>query len=132
MITALYASLLALLMMWLAVQVIKQRRTNKVAHGDGNGNESVEALQIARSAQGNAVDSIPITLILLALLELNGANVLLIHGLGIVFLVGRVVHAKAILNQDLKARVIGMKVTFASMFALVVLNLLYLPFDKMW
>ena len=132
MITALYASLLALLMMWLAVQVIKQRRINKVAHGDGNGNESIEALQIVRSAQGNAVDSIPITLIMLALLELNGANLFIIHGLGIVFLVGRVVHGKAILKRDLKGRVMGMKLTFATMFALVVLNLLYLPFDKMW
>lgn len=128
MVTALYAALLALLMMWLAVQVIKQRRSNKVAHADGG----VEALQIARSAQGNAVDSIPITVILLALLEFNGANVLLIHGLGIVFLVGRIVHARAILAQDLNGRVMGMKLTFAIMFALVILNLIYLPFDKLW
>ncbi|EGU44336.1 glutathione S-transferase-related protein [Vibrio ichthyoenteri ATCC 700023] len=128
MITALYAALLALLMMWLAVQVIKQRRKNRVAYADGG----IEGLQIARSAQGNAVDSIPITVILLALLEFNGANVLLIHGLGILFLVGRIVHARAILAQDLKGRVMGMKLTFATMFALVVLNLIYLPFDKLW
>ncbi|KII76317.1 MAPEG family protein [Vibrio renipiscarius] len=128
MITALYAALLTLLMMWLAVQVIKQRKHHQVAHGDGQ----IEALEVARSAHGNAVDCIPMTVILLALLEFNGANVLLIHGLGVVFLVGRVVHARAILSQDFKGRVMGMKLTFATMFALVILNLVYLPFDKFW
>ncbi|MDW1918451.1 MAPEG family protein, partial [Vibrio sp. Vb0349] len=62
MITALYASILALLLVWLAFQVIKQRRLNKVAYADGG----VEALQIARSAQSNASEYIPITLILMA------------------------------------------------------------------
>ncbi|WP_418114912.1 MAPEG family protein [Vibrio scophthalmi] len=128
MITALYAALLAVLMMWLAVQVIKQRRKNKVAYADGG----IEGLQIARSAQGNAVDSIPITVILLALLEMNGANVLLIHGIGILFLVARIVHARAILAQDLNGRIMGMKLTFATMFTLVILNVVYLPFDKLW
>ncbi|ROV58910.1 hypothetical protein EGH82_16165 [Vibrio ponticus] len=128
MITALYASLLTLLMMWLAVQVIKQRRTNRVAHADGG----IEGLQIARSAQGNAVDYIPITVILLALVEYNGANSLIIHGLGVLFLVGRIIHARAILAKDLKGRVMGMKLTFAVMFTLVVFNFIYLPFDKLW
>ncbi|MBA5761324.1 MAPEG family protein [Vibrio sp. 404] len=128
MITALYASLLALLMMWLAVQVIKQRHKSRVAYADGG----IDELKIARSAQGNAAEYIPITLILLALIEHNGANVLLIHGLGILFLVGRVIHAKAILAENIKGRVTGMKLTFAVMFALVVLNLIYLPFDKLW
>jgi len=128
MITALYASLLALLMIWLAVQVIKQRRKNRIAYADGG----IEGLQVARSAHGNAVDYIPITVILLALIEFNGANVLLIHGLGIIFLVGRVLHARAILAQELKGRINGMKLTFAVMFVLVVLNLVYLPFDKLW
>lgn len=128
MITALYASLLALLMMWLAVQVIKQRRINQVAFADGG----VEDLQVARSAQGNASEYIPITIVLLGLLELNGANVMLIHGLGVLFMVGRVIHARAILAKNLTGRVTGMKLTFAVMFTLVVLNLAYLPFDKLW
>ena len=50
MITALYASFLALLLIWLAFQVVKQRRSNKIAYADGG----VAALQIARSAQSNA------------------------------------------------------------------------------
>lgn len=38
MITALYASILAALMIWLSIQVIKQRRSAKVAYADGGVN----------------------------------------------------------------------------------------------
>ncbi|MGF1911344.1 MAPEG family protein [Vibrio kasasachensis] len=128
MITALYAALLALLMIWLAVQVIKLRHKNKVSHADGE----IEDLQVARGAQGNAAEYIPITLILMTLIEYNGANALLIHGLGVLFVLGRVIHARAILSKNFSGRVKGMKLTFAVMFTLVILNFVYLPFDKLW
>ncbi|MET2900004.1 MAPEG family protein [Vibrio rotiferianus] len=128
MITALYASALALLLIWLAFQVIKQRRSNKIAYADGG----VESLQIARSAQSNASEYIPITLILMALLEYNGASVLWIHLVGIAFVIGRVIHARGILAEDLKGRVTGMKLTFFTMIGLVALNLIYLPYGNLW
>lgn len=128
MITALYASALALLLIWLAFQVIKQRRSNKIAYADGG----VESLQIARSAQSNASEYIPITLILMALLEYNGASVLWIHLAGIAFVIGRVIHARGILAEDLKGRVTGMKLTFFTMIGLVALNLIYLPYGHLW
>ncbi|USD43448.1 MAPEG family protein [Vibrio sp. SCSIO 43135] len=128
MITALYASILAGLMIWLAIQVIKQRRANQVKYADGG----VDGLQIARSAQGNAAEYIPITLILMALVEYNGASALLIHVIGVSFIAGRIMHAKAILNDKLKGRISGMKLTFAAMAVLIVLNLWYLPFEKLW
>ncbi|MGY3572457.1 MAPEG family protein [Vibrio paucivorans] len=128
MITALYASILAGLMIWLAIQVIKQRRANQVKYADGG----VDGLQIARSAQGNAAEYIPITLILMALVEYNGASALLIHVIGVSFVAGRIMHAKAILNDKLKGRISGMKLTFAAMAVLIVLNLWYLPFEKLW
>ncbi|ELI0633146.1 MAPEG family protein [Vibrio harveyi] len=128
MVTALYASILALLLIWLAFQVIKQRRSNKIAYADGG----VEALQIARSAQSNASEYVPITLILMALLEYNGASLLWIHLAGIVFVIGRVIHAKGILGEDLKGRITGMKSTFFTMIGLVALNLIYLPYGSLW
>ncbi|MDK9778445.1 MULTISPECIES: MAPEG family protein [unclassified Vibrio] len=128
MITALYASALALLLIWLAFQVIKQRRSNKIAYADGG----VESLQIARSAQSNASEYIPITLILMALLEYNGASVLWIHLAGTAFVIGRVIHARGILAEDLKGRVTGMKLTFFTMIGLVALNLIYLPYGNLW
>ena len=127
MVTALYASLLTLVMLWLSIEVIKQRRKNQVAHADGG----VESLQVARSAQSNAMDYIPITVILMGLLEMNGAGVWLIHVIGIAFVAGRIIHGKSILVRSLKGRKQGMYLTFASMVSLVVLNLIYLPFDKL-
>lgn len=128
MVTALYAAILAVLMIWLSIQVIKQRRKAQVKYADGG----VDALTIARSAHSNAVDYVPITLILMALLEHNGAQLWMIHLFGIAFVVGRVLHAKGILADRLKGRVSGMKLTFAVMAALVVLNIVYLPFDRLW
>ncbi|ELB1638131.1 MAPEG family protein [Vibrio alginolyticus] len=128
MITALYANILAILIIWLAVQVIKLRRLNQIAYADGG----VEALQIARSAQSNATEYIPITLILMALLEFNSAYPTWIHLIGIIFVIGRVIHAKGILKKDLKKRIRGMQVTFLVILSLVVLNMIYLPYDKLW
>ncbi|ELB2808870.1 MAPEG family protein [Vibrio alginolyticus] len=128
MITALYANILAILIIWLAVQVIKQRRLNQIAYADGG----VDALQIARSAQSNATEYIPITLILMALLEFNSAYPTWIHLTGIIFVIGRVIHAKGILKKDLKKRIRGMQVTFLVILSLVVLNMIYLPYDKLW
>ncbi|EPE2683124.1 MAPEG family protein [Vibrio alginolyticus] len=128
MITALYANILAILIIWLAVQVINQRRLNQIAYADGG----VEALQIARSAQSNATEYIPITLILMALLEFNSAYPTWIHLTGIIFVIGRVIHAKGILKKDLKKRIRGMQVTFLVILSLVVLNMIYLPYDKLW
>ncbi|EMG1954653.1 MAPEG family protein [Vibrio alginolyticus] len=128
MITALYANILAILIIWLAVQVIKQRRLNQIAYADGG----VEALQIARSAQSNATEYIPITLILMALLEFNSAYPTWIHLTGIIFVIGRVIHAKGILKKELKKRIRGMQVTFLVILSLVVLNMIYLPYDKLW
>ncbi|MFH4753644.1 MAPEG family protein [Vibrio alginolyticus] len=124
----LYANILAILIIWLAVQVIKQRRLNQIAYADGG----VEALQIARSAQSNATEYIPITLILMALLEFNSAYPTWIHLTGIIFVIGRVIHAKGILKKDLKKRIRGMQVTFLVILSLVVLNMIYLPYDKLW
>lgn len=128
MITALYAAILASLMIWLSIQVIKQRRKAQVKYSDGG----VDALTIARSAHSNAVDYIPITLIMMATLEYNGASPWMIHLCGVVFVLGRSLHAKGILADRLKGRVSGMKLTFLVMAVLIVLNLIHLPFDKMW
>jgi len=128
MVTALYAAILAALMLWLAIEVIKQRRKAQVKYSDGG----VDALTIARSAHSNAVDYIPITLVMMATLEYNGGSVWLVHACGIMFVVGRIMHAKGILADRLKGRIGGMKLTFLVMVALIVLNLIHLPFDKMW
>lgn len=128
MITSLYAALLAILLFTLSLNVIRLRRKHRISHGDGN----VPDLQIARSAQANAVDYIPITLLLLLLLELNQTASWLIHLAGIVFTVGRFIHAGGILKARLAGRVLGMHLTLWTILALALLNLASLPWDAIF
>ncbi|MBW3695133.1 hypothetical protein EK599_05480 [Vibrio sp. T187] len=128
MITALYASLLTILMIGLSIQVIKQRRKNRVAYADGD----VEPLKIARSAQSNAVEYIPITLMLMGFAEFNGLPMWLVHVIGVSFVIGRLIHAKGILGGWFRGRILGMQITLLCMLSLIVLNLVYLPFDKIF
>ncbi len=126
MTSVIYATILSMLMCWLAFNVIKFRRKNKVRYADGD----VEELKIARSAHSNAAEYIPISLILLFALEYNGAQLILVHLLGIALVAGRIIHCRGILNENLDARVTGMKVTFGVIFSLAVANLIYLPYGK--
>jgi hypothetical protein len=124
MITSIYASLAALLIVRLTLSVIKLRRKNRISVGDG-GNE---ALQLAIRAHANAVEYIPIALMLLLTLELNGAPKILIHILGVTLLIGRILHALGLPAKDLKKRVLGMQITIYLVIGLAVLNILFFAF----
>lgn len=128
MVTALYAAILSLIMIWLSTKVIAQRKAGQIKYADGGH----PALIIARSAQSNAVEYIPITLILMALAEYNGALLVWIHVLGVLFVVGRIAHARAILSDTLPWRVRGMMLTFGVILALAITNLIYLPYERLW
>ena len=127
MITALYASLLMLLIIWLTFEVIKQRRSGQVAYADGG----VKALQIARSAHGNAIETIPISLILMILLEFNDGSIYLLHLAGLLLLIGRILHGTGILKENMAKRKFGMIITLLSQVMLVICNLIYLPYGQL-
>jgi uncharacterized protein len=131
MITSLYASLSVLLIVKLALSVIKLRRKNRIRVGDG-GNEE---LQLAIRTHANAVEYIPITLLLLLMLELNEAPKILIHLSGATLLTGRIIHAIGIPAKNLKKRVLGMQITIYLLIGLAILNILFLVFTvplKFW
>lgn len=88
-ITALYASLAALVLLALAYRVVHIRRSARIGLGDG-GNE---AMGRAVRAHGNATEYLPTALLLLLLLELNAATDALLHLLGLLLLVSRILHA---------------------------------------
>ena len=121
MVTALYAALGALWIVFLTFKVVGERRENRVAYADGG----VKSLQMARSAHSNATETIPMSIILLGLMELGGGHGLLIHFLGIALLVGRFLHARAILADKLKGRVAGMAITLGVILLAAVGNLVY-------
>lgn len=121
MISALYAAMLALLLVWLALRVIKVRREKLVRLGDGG----EFALQSAIRAHGNAAEYIPIALILLTLLELSGGPAVLVHLGGIAMLAGRILHAKGLLTDSLRFRILGMQMTLFTLIGLAVANVIY-------
>jgi uncharacterized protein len=88
-ITGLYAAILALLVLGLAIRVMLIRRRTRIGLGDG-GDRSVAC---AIRAHGNATEYVPLALILLLVLELNQTVPLLLHAFGIALVIARLVHA---------------------------------------
>jgi len=87
-ITAIYAGLNGIILLVLAIRVARQRGIAKVGLGAGGD----AALERAIRIHGNAVESIPIVLILLGLAEACGSKSLLLHGIGIALTLGRLFH----------------------------------------
>lgn len=80
-ITLILSSLMGLMCVWLAFQVIKNRRKHKISLGDGG----IEELARAIRAHGNFIEYVPISLILLGASELNHANSLWSRALLLLF-----------------------------------------------
>lgn len=120
-ITSIIAAVLTIIFIKLSFAVIGLRRKNKVGLGSG-GNEELER---AIRAQGNFAEYVPLGIILIACLELNGAPWWLAVIPGITLIIGRLIHAKGINTPppDFSKRVLGMKFTFYTLMTLVVLNL---------
>ena len=87
-VTALFAGILALWLVFLAFQVVGFRRGQSVALGHG-GSEIGERLI---RGHGNAAETIPLFLILLGLSEGMGTPAWVLYLLGGGFLVGRILH----------------------------------------
>jgi uncharacterized membrane protein YecN with MAPEG domain len=127
MVSSFYAAILALLIVWLSLRVIKLRWAKKVRFGDGGDPE----LQVAVRAQGNAIEYAPISLLLLVLLELSGAHVALVHFGGIAVLAGRLLHARGLLAERFRYRVLGMQVTLFTLIGLALANLAYGVYSRL-
>ncbi len=96
-VTSLAASLLGIIYMVLAVRVSMQRRAARLSIGDGAavgpGQEPVAPkLFLASRCHMNFVEYVPLTLILLALCELQGAARPIIMVMAAALVVGRVMH----------------------------------------
>jgi uncharacterized membrane protein YecN with MAPEG domain len=120
-ITGLYAALVALLMMGLAIRVMMLRRRNSIGLGDG-GNRAVAC---AARAHGNAAEYVPLALILLLVLELNQTLPMLLHVFGIVLVIARVLHAIGLSRTPgvSAGRAIGAAVTLLVILAMAAMLL---------
>jgi uncharacterized membrane protein YecN with MAPEG domain len=90
MITGLYAGICGLLLVMLYVRVVQRRRVAKIAFGSGGDEELDKRVR----AHGNLVESAPLALILLYLIEQTGLSSIYVHILGATFVVARIAHAQ--------------------------------------
>jgi len=112
-ITAFYASLLAILFLFLSLRVIGWRREQRVELGHG------EDLQLLRRMRvhANFAEYVPLTLLLMALAESMAPPRPLVHLVGVILIAGRLIHAYGLSQTPhiLSYRVWGMTLTFAAL-----------------
>ncbi|MEM7709030.1 MAG: MAPEG family protein [Pseudomonadota bacterium] len=96
-VTALYAGVLALVLIFLAFSTGAARTKAGVSVGDGGDT----ALLVAIRRHGNAVEWVPMALILLGLIEANGAPAGLLHGLGGALVLARIAHPLGLHHQPM-------------------------------
>jgi uncharacterized membrane protein YecN with MAPEG domain len=110
-ITGLYAGLCAIIVLVLAVRVIRLRWATKAGIGDGGDRKLARAIRI----HANAIEYVPIALILMVVAELGGAAAPLLHGCGIALVVARISHALGLAGTAgvSPGRTLGTVATFA-------------------
>ena len=81
MVSALYVVMGALLVMKFTLDVVRYRRFYRVAYGDGGYHDLKMAIRI----HGNAIETIPLALFLLVMMEMNGADIWMVHLTGLGF-----------------------------------------------
>jgi uncharacterized membrane protein YecN with MAPEG domain len=110
---ALYSGLNIIIVLALAVLVIRQRQSNKIALGDGG----VASLALAIRAHANAVEYIPLALVGLAAIALAGGDAWVIHVGGLLLTGGRIAHGFGLSKtaSASKGRIYGMLATLAAL-----------------
>ncbi|OMH39042.1 MAPEG family protein [Motiliproteus sp. MSK22-1] len=110
LITPLYAGLAALVFIFLSIRTLMLRRRLRVAIGDSDQPLLLRATRV----HSNFAEYVPLAIILLYFLEVQGAADGLIHGLAIALLLGRLLHAYGVsqVEENYRFRVIGMGLTF--------------------
>lgn len=108
-ITSYYAAVLALLFILLSIKTIKTRRQHKVAIGDGGEKSILRASRV----HANFAEYVPLTILLIGMLEMQGFTTLIIHSLGILLVLARIAHAYGVsqTNENFKFRIFGTATT---------------------
>lgn len=88
-ITALYAAFAGVLIVILALFVVRMRRRERIGLSDGGNTNLARAIAVHR----NAIEYVPIALVLSLVLEINGGKPWLLHAFGIILIASRILHA---------------------------------------
>jgi uncharacterized membrane protein YecN with MAPEG domain len=120
-ITALYAAILALIIVALGINVTMHRVKLKVPLGDGGKPEMLRMIRL----HANAIEYIPIAIVLMLAYELNGGWHSALHIIGIALVAGRLIQTWAMWSTEVAgpARGHGQSLTWLSIAAQAQLNL---------
>lgn len=88
LVTGFYAGLLGLLLVVLTVRVGRVRARAGVSLVDGKSKD----LTVAIRQHGNFIEYVPICLILLAIMEMARTSIYIVHILGLILLICRLIH----------------------------------------
>ena len=118
-ITGLYVALAALLVVVLSIRVTLCRRALGISLGDRDQKELLKRVR----AQANAIEYLPLALLLLLSLEWNQTQTWILHTCGIVLIFARVSHAVAlsISGSTSPGRAIGIALTWTVMLVMALL-----------
>jgi uncharacterized protein len=119
--TALYAGILALIIIAMGANVTYHRFKYHVSVGDGGNAVLRRMIRI----HGNAVETIPIALLLMALYELDGGSAGVLHTAGLVLIAGRLLYAVPMwIDEGLSmVRATGVVSTCVTTVGLALLNI---------
>jgi uncharacterized membrane protein YecN with MAPEG domain len=120
-ITALYAAILALIMVALAINVTIHRAKLRVPMGDGGNPQMLRMIRV----HGNTVEYVPLGIVLMGILELNGGWHWALHAAGIALILARILQSWGMWSTDIAGfgRISGQSLTWITIAALAVLNL---------
>ena len=129
-ITLLVTSVLIGIQIVLTAIVIRARRRSQIAVGS----DGAPDLERAVRAHGNFTEVTPIFLISLLLLELVDSYLWWVAMLGVMFIAGRVLHARSLLVTELRSgsyqqRVIGMMLTMISLAASAISGVIWIVWN---
>jgi uncharacterized membrane protein YecN with MAPEG domain len=118
-VTGLYVALAALLVVVLSLRVVLRRIALRVGLGDGDDKELKKRIR----AQANAIEYLPLALLLLFALEWNQTLPSILHACGIALIGARVVHAFGLSRTGgtSPGRLIGTALTWAVMLVMAAL-----------
>jgi len=108
-VVSLYAALLAVVFVALSVRTLLMRRRLQIAIGDAGNQSMLRAMRV----HSNFAEYVPLSLLLILLVEASGANSLFVHALGASVVAGRISHAFGVsqLKEQYAFRVLGMALT---------------------
>lgn len=123
-VTAIYASILALIIVALGINVTRHRAKFRVSLGDGGNPVLFRMIRI----HANAVEYLPLAIGLMLIYELNGGSRILLHIIGILLIVGRLTQTANmwVTERARIGRFFGQSSTWLSIAVLAIANLIRL------